>query len=131
MIMLKVAMNTFEHIFSFLWGKWLGMELLGWSFSIYLTLWENVKLFFQILIILCSYPIYCSMPCSSVHLFSARNTGVSRHFVLQGIFPAQRLNSHLLQLLINQTGSLPLSHLRNPLCSLHVQNPWRCFRLYL
>ena len=36
------------------------------------------------------------------------NTGVGDHFVLQGIFPTQRSNQHLLRLLLWQMGSLPL-----------------------
>ena len=38
------------------------------------------------------------------------NTGVGCHFLLQGIFPTQGLNPHLLHL---QVDSLPLSHLRS------------------
>ena len=40
-----------------------------------------------------------------------KNTGVGCHFLLQGIFPTQGLNLHLLHLLHWQTGSLPLSRL--------------------
>ena len=36
-----------------------------------------------------------------------KNTGVGCHFLLQGIFPTQGLNAHLLH---GQTDSLPLSH---------------------
>ena len=38
---------------------------------------------------------------------SGKNTGVGCHFLLQGIFPSQGSNSHLLPW---QTDSLPLSH---------------------
>ena len=38
-----------------------------------------------------------------------KNTGVGCHFLLQGIFPTQRLNPCLLSLLHLQTGSLPLA----------------------
>ena len=38
--------------------------------------------------------------------FLGKNTGVGCHFLLQGIFPTQRLNLHLLQW---QVDSLPLS----------------------
>ena len=42
----------------------------------------------------------CSPPGSSVHnIFSGKNTGVGWHFLLQGIFPTQVSNSHLLCLL--------------------------------
>ena len=43
--------------------------------------------------------------------FPGKNTGVSCHFLLQGIFPAQGLNLHLLILLHWQIDSLPLCHL--------------------
>ena len=39
--------------------------------------------------------------------FPGKNTGVSSHFLLQGIFPTQRSNSRLLHW---QADSLPLSH---------------------
>ena len=42
------------------------------------------------------------------------NTGVGCHFLLQGIFPTQGLNPHLLCLLHWQAGSLPLRHLGSP-----------------
>ena len=38
-----------------------------------------------------------------------KSTGVSWHFLLQGIFPIQGLNSHLLGLLYGQAGSLLLA----------------------
>ena len=47
--------------------------------------------------------------------FSGKNTGVGCHFLLQGIFPTQRLNPHLLCLLHWQAESLPLHH--------HLGNP--------
>ena len=43
--------------------------------------------------------------------FPGKNTGVGCHFLLQGIFPTQRLNPHLLHW---QADSLPLSHLGSP-----------------
>ena len=43
--------------------------------------------------------------------FSGRNTGAGCHFLLQGIFPTQRLNPHLLGLLHWEADSLPLHHL--------------------
>ena len=42
------------------------------------------------------------------------NTGVGCLFLLQGIFPTQGLNSHLLSLLHWQEDSLPLSHWESP-----------------
>ena len=40
--------------------------------------------------------------------FPGKNTGVSCHFLLQGIFQTQGLNPHFLHLLHWQVGSLPL-----------------------
>ena len=52
--------------------------------------------------------------------FLGKNTGVGCHFLLQGIFPTQWLNLHLLRC---QADSLPLSHLRSPhLLWLHNQS---------
>ena len=44
-----------------------------------------------------------------------KNTGVSCHFLLQGIFPTQASNLRLLCLLHWQVDSLPVSHLGNPI----------------
>ena len=48
--------------------------------------------------------------------FLNTNTGKGCHFLLQGIFPTQRSNPHLLHLLHWQACSLPLCHLGSPLC---------------
>ena len=53
----------------------------------------------------------CSLPASSVHGISSKNTGVGCHFLLQGIFPTQGLNPFLLRW---QAESVPLSHLGSP-----------------
>ena len=54
-------------------------------------------------------PMDCSPSGSSVHGDSpGKNTGVGCHFLLQGIFPTQRPNWHLLCLLHWQVGSLPV-----------------------
>ena len=59
-------------------------------------------------------PMDCSFPGSSVHCdYPDKNTGVSCHFLLQGIFPNQGSNPHFLHW---QVDSLPLSHQGN-----HVQ----------
>ena len=59
---------------------------------------------------LCS-PMDCSLcPWDS----SGKNIGVDCHALLQGIFPMQRLNPHLLCLLHWQVGSLPLAQLGKP-----------------
>ena len=44
--------------------------------------------------------------------FPGKNTGVGCHFLLQGIFPIQGLDRHVLCLLHWQVDSLPLRHLR-------------------
>ena len=43
-----------------------------------------------------------------------KNAGEGCHFLLQGIFPTQGSNPHLLRLLHWQADSLPLSHLGSP-----------------
>ena len=43
-----------------------------------------------------------------------KNTGVGCHFLLQGTFPTQGLNSSLLYLLHWQRDSLPPCHLQSP-----------------
>ena len=59
-------------------------------------------------------PMGCSLPGSSVHGDSpGKNTGMGCHALLQGIFPTQGSNPHLLCLLNWQVGSLPLAP---PLC---------------
>ena len=49
-------------------------------------------------------------PCN----FPGENTGAGYHFLLQGIFPTQRLNTPLLCLLHRQVDSLLLRHLGSP-----------------
>ena len=46
--------------------------------------------------------------------FPGKNTGVGCHCLLQGIFPTQGLNPHLLHLLHWQADSLPLSRQGSP-----------------
>ena len=46
--------------------------------------------------------------------YSGKNMGVGCHFLLQGMFPAQRQNLRLLCFLHWQVDSLPLSHLGSP-----------------
>ena len=50
-----------------------------------------------------------------------KNTGVGCHALLQGIFPTQGLNLHLLGFLHWQVDSLSLSHLGSPVFFLSVQ----------
>ena len=57
-------------------------------------------------------PMDHKLPGSSVHgIFASKNTGAGCHFLLQGIFPTQESNPHLLHW---QADSLPLSHLGSP-----------------
>ena len=54
-------------------------------------------------------PMDCSLPGSSVcGNFPGKNTGEGCCALLQGIFPTQQSNPHLLLLLHWQAGSLPL-----------------------
>ena len=65
--------------------------------------------------LLAASPMDCSRPASSVHgIFPGKNTGMGCHFFLQGIFPTQGSNLHLLCLLHWQAGSLPLAPLGKP-----------------
>ena len=57
-------------------------------------------------------PMDYSLHGSSVHGFSGKNTGMGCHFLLQGIFPTQGSNLHLLHW---QMDSLLLSQLGNPI----------------
>ena len=60
-------------------------------------------------------PMDCSSPGSSILGDSPdKNTGVGCHALLQGIFPTQGSNPHLLCLLHWQMGSLPLSPPEKP-----------------
>ena len=68
---------------------------------------------FQSCLTLCN-SIDCSPPSSSVHGIFLARTAMGCHFLLQGIFPTQGLNLHLLCLLHWQVGSLPLVSPGNP-----------------
>ena len=63
-------------------------------------------------------PMDCSLPGSSVH--GGKNTRVGCHFLLQGIFPTQGSNLHLLLPLHWQEDSSPLRHLGNPKAKCHL-----------
>ena len=64
-------------------------------------------------------------------IFPGKNTKVSCHSLLQGIFPTQELNPHLLSLLHWQADSLPLSHLGSPHSFWHVTNSTFAFWIFL
>ena len=59
------------------------------------------------------WTVACQAPLSMD--FPGKNTGVGCHFLLQGVFPTQGSNPHLLCLLHWQVDSLPLSHLGIPI----------------
>ena len=59
-------------------------------------------------------PMGYSPPGSSVHGFPGKNTGAGCHFLLQGLFPTQGSNLHLLRLLHWQANSLLLAPLGKP-----------------
>ena len=50
--------------------------------------------------------------------FPSKNTGVGCYAVLQGIFPTQGSDPHLLTLLHGQAVSFPLSQQGSPLCTM-------------
>ena len=52
----------------------------------------------------------CPSWCLCLWNFPGKNIGVGFHFLLQGIFPTEGLNTCLLNLLHRQVDSLPLSH---------------------
>ena len=76
-------------------------------------------------------PVNYSLPGSSVHGDSlGKNTGVGCHALLQGIFPTQVSNPHLLCLLHWQVGSLPLAPPGKPLNTMiNYYSFYRCLNL--
>ena len=58
--------------------------------------------------------------------FPGKNTEMGYHILLQGIFPTQGLNPHLLHW---QVDSLPLTQLQSSLLSLLPDNHWSAFHL--
>ena len=70
---------------------------------------SHVQLFATLWIVACQAPL-------SMSFSPGKNTGVSCHFFLQGIFPIQGSNPHLLHLL--QAEYLLLSHWGSPKCSI-------------
>ena len=74
-------------------------------------------------------PTDCSPLGSPVHGDSpGKNTGVGCHFLLQGIFPTQGLNLHVLH---GWAYALPLTHLKKCCCSVvsdSLRPPWTVAR---
>ena len=67
-------------------------------------------------------PMNCSTPGICPWHSSDKNTGVGCHALLQGIFPTQGSNPHLLSLLYWQVGSLPVAS---------PGKPWYTFYAYV
>ena len=88
-------------------------SLLVWSPSNYLVC-LHVCSVTQSCPTLCD-PVDCSPPGSSYIEFPSKNTRLGCHFFLQGIFPTQGSNPHLLSLLLWQAHSLPLQHVGSQL----------------
>ena len=92
------------------WECWKEAERL----SLFLTLPANCAKSLQSCLTLFD-PMDYSLPGSSIHGDSpGKNTGVSCHALLQGIFQIHRSNPCLLCLLNWQAGSLPLTPPRKP-----------------
>ena len=69
----------------------------------------------------------CSLPGCAVHgVFPGKNIGVGCHFLFQGIFLTQGLNSHLLRLLHGQQILYQLRHPESPNMCLqwNITLPW-------
>ena len=82
---------------------------------------------FQLCLTLCEL-MDCSPPGFSAHgNFPGKNTGVGCHALLQGIFPTQGSNQHLLRLLHWQVNSLPLVPPGKPL----VYITWNLFMVLI
>ena len=100
------------------------------------ALYMKAQLAVLLSIHICMYVCVCAQPLSCVRLFATpwteaarllcpwnfpgKNTGVGCHFLLQGSFPTQGLNLHLLHLLHWQADSLPLSHLSFPYICIYL-----------
>ena len=82
-----------------------------------------------------SCPTFCDPGLKSTRLCCpwdslGKNTGMGCHFLLQGIFPTQGSNLHLLSLLDWQVDSLPLSHLGSPSTLFVVGQSPSCVQLF-
>ena len=100
------AQNTGHLLFGRA-GGWLGgdkNESSGELKKSWILIWEVKQLYTYVCACVCVQscptlwdPMDCSPPSSSVHEASpGKNTSVGCHFLLQGIFPTQRLNPNLL-----------------------------------
>ena len=70
------------------------------------------------------WTVACEAPLSMG--FPSKNTGVGCHFLLQGIFPTQGLNSHLLCLLHWQVDYWPLTLLGSPNTNIDISKEIYC-----
>ena len=79
--------------------------------------WATLIIFHCVCVCVCVCAQSCLTLCRPMDYspatwnFLGQNAGVSCHFLLEGIFPAQGLNLHLLD---QWADSLPLSHLGSP-----------------
>ena len=91
------------------------------SFAKLLNVLSECAKLLQSCLILCD-PMDCSLPWPLCPWdFPGRNTGVGCHSLLQGIFPTQGSNSHILCLLYCQAGSLPQAPPGNAATNLEVK----------
>jgi len=123
-------------------GLWLEMEVKGNQGDTWVSILETTKKSSRLRKadaslkgICCCYLVDTScltlcdpIDCSPSRLlcpwnFSGKNTGVGCHFLLQGIFPTQESNPHLLHW---QLDSLPLSHQGSPFKVIEISKIFLC-----
>ena len=105
--------RTDSH-WGFCYPPWEIVSCVGRGEKVFLKFWFVQQLLLsakslQSCLTLCN-PLDSSSPGSFVHGVSlGKNTGLGCHALLQGIFPTQGSNPHLVCLLHRQVGSLPLA----------------------
>ena len=91
-----------------LYGSFLAHSTLASYLHMVVYMWVQACMLSRFSSVQLCDPMDCSPPSSSVHGDSpGKTTGVGCHFLLQGIFPIQRLNLCLLHLLHCQVDYLP------------------------
>ena len=90
------------------------LELEANSYNPRLFQWTMHAKLLQLCPTLCDTVDYTAHQVPRPWDFPGKNTGLGCHFLLQGTFPTQGLNSHLLSLLHWQVDSLPLAQPGNP-----------------